>query len=513
MNKIKVFETFSGYGGWSWGLKEQEINHELIGYSEVDKYAIQCFEQNHACFSGIPAGNSDTCDDPLLAECLRSEFAPKNHGDITKINPQELPDFDLFVSSPPCQAFSVAGKGQGVDDDKGRGRLFEDAINIMKVKQPKYAIYENVKGLTFKKHKEYFDYIVRLMKDAGYNVFYKILNTKNFGIPQNRERIFFVCIREDIDPSYFQFPQEFPLELKLKDVLEEDVDEKYYLKPEQVERLLSKDRSFNERFCGGDTARTVCGRDYKDPEVVPCLTPDRINKRQNGRRFKEDGDPSFTLNAQDKHGILQVNKGARNGYRFYSEEGVSPTLASQGGRITQDRCIIQINNPKHSNDRVYSSEGSAPALNTMQGGNRQPFITEPSAYDVYNKKVKIDGTTPSLTLPHHNSLRIIEATKKGYKEARVNDFVNLEQPNSKTRRGRVNSEVANTLQCNDARGVITSDLTIRKLTPTECFRLQGFLDDQINLDGLSDSQKYKLAGNGVSINVVGLLLKAIIKES
>jgi len=386
---IKVFSTFSGYGGWEFGLQDQNIEYELVGYSEIDKYAIQCFDQNHKAM---------------------------NYGDITKLsyeNIKNLPDFDLFVSSPPCQAFSVAGKGEGKDDSKGRGKLFEDAIDIMSIKQPKFAVYENVKGLTFKKHKEYFDRIVYLMKCAGYNVFYKILNTKDLGIPQNRERIFFVCIRKDIDPSYFQFPQERELTLKLKDLLEPNVDNKYYLKPEQVERLLSKDStSFR--------TRNLIKKNYV--------------------------------------GSLQ---------------------------------------------------------SAMSHGNTIPCITEPSAYDCYNKKVKNDGTTPSLTLPHHNSLRLLQirtATKKGYDEAKPYDFVNLEQPNSKTRRARVNSVVCNALNCCDLKGVVTEELTIRKLTPKECFRLQGFLRDQINLEGLSDTQKYKLAGNGVSINVVGLLLKEVLKN-
>jgi DNA (cytosine-5)-methyltransferase 1 len=436
--KIKVFSTFSGYGGWEFGLQEQGIDHELVGYSEVDKFAIQCFEQNHEieeiCYDG--EGNK-----------FPGYIPPKNYGDITKINQHELPDFDLFVSSPPCQAFSVAGKGQGKDDEKGRGRLFEDAINIMKVKQPKYAVYENVKGLTFKKHKEYFDHIVHLMQDAGYNVFYKVLNTKDFGIPQNRERIFFVCIRKDIDSSYFQFPQEFPLELKLKDILEEQVDAKYYLKPEQVERLLANvkekgvwnsnpsAKGMNGNVNTNEVSTTLSTNKGEGSKItIPCLTPDRIEKRQNGRRFKEDGEPSFTLNAQDKHGILQVTKSIRVG-GIYDKDG-----------------------SKHQAGSIYDVRGIAPPLDTAQGGNRQPFITHPTITQALGRS----GSSSEYM--------------------------------------------------NSVKAVSSNTLTIRKLTPIECFRLQGFLKDQINLEGLSDSQKYKLAGNGVSINVVGLLLKAILRN-
>ena len=224
---LKVFECFSGYGGWSFGLKDQEIPHEVVGYSEVDKYAVQCYDQNHnryynLCSWKVPKG-----------------IKSKNYGDITKIDIEDLPDFDLLCASPPCQAFSVAGKGQGVDDKLGRGRLFEDTIDIMRIKQPRYAIYENVKGLTFKKHKEYFDYIIKLMEEAGYYVKWKILNTKFHGIPQNRERVFFTCFKEEEDYNHFEFPEEEELTIFIRDILQEEpVDEKYYLKDHQIVKLI-----------------------------------------------------------------------------------------------------------------------------------------------------------------------------------------------------------------------------------------------------------------------------------
>lgn len=398
MKRLRAFELEAGYGGWSFGLKKAGIPFEVVGYSEIDKFAIQCYNQNHTRVDSIDKnGNVDGIS-----------LIP-NYGDCTKINPHELPDFDLMVASPPCQSFSIAGKGKGCDDP--RGRIFENNIEIMRVKQPKYAVYENVKGLTTKRHKEYFEYILKLMEEAGYNVFWKILNTKDYGIPQNRERVFIVCFRKDIGCGYFKWPEEQELKIFLKDILEDEVDDKYYLKDEQVQKLLP------------------------NQEVSYCIDAN-YHKGTNVENF--------------------IKKRRRQ--------------------------LVQINKPKHSNNRVYSSDGVSPSLNTMQGGNRQPFIL------------------------------IKNATSKGYQEAKPGDGINLEQPNSKTRRERVQPQSIGTLQTNDQRGVVTYDLRIRKLTPTECFRLQGFwgdMKDEIKLKGLSNSQRYKLAGNGVSINVVAKILKGM----
>jgi len=404
MEKIKLFEMFAGYGGASFALKKAGIPFECVGFSEIDKYAIQCYQQNHH---------------------------GKNFGDCTKIDSKDLPDFDLLTGGFPCQSFSVAGKGLG--EQETRGTLFHEIIRIAEVKQPKYMLLENVKGLTNKKHKATFNKILSELGRIGYLVDYKVLNSKDYGIPQNRERIFFVCRRNDLidfnqDASEidFNFPKKEELKLFLKDILEENIDKKYYLSADKTKQLLKK------------LPKTI--------ETNATITPDRINKRQNGRRFKEDGEPMFTLNTQDIHGILQLN------------------------------------NPTHSNNRIYSEDGISPTLNTMQGGNRQPFI------------------------------QIKNATKKGYQEGAPGDGVNLEQPNSKTRRGRVQDQICSTLQTNDQRGVVNSDLTIRKLTPTECFRLMGFLDDGINFDGLSNTQRYKLAGNGWDINLVSKIFKNMFEE-
>ncbi len=313
---IKLFEMFAGYGGASFSLKKAGIDFECVGYSEIDKYAIQCYEQNHK---------------------------GGNYGDATKINPNDLPDFDLLTGGFPCQSFSVAGKGLGEQDT--RGTLFHEIIRIAEFKRPKYMLLENVKGLTFKPHKKTFEKILSELDRIGYDVFYKVLNSKDYGIPQNRERIFFVCFHrslEDNQDLIFKFPEKEELKILLKDILEEEVEEKYYLSEKALKRLLTNERAFNERMCKTECSPALCARDYKDPKcirldeqegrdreikriyhpngisptlhqktggwqevkiAIPTLTPFRKDKRQNGRRFKEDGEPMFTLTGQDIHGI------------------------------------------------------------------------------------------------------------------------------------------------------------------------------------------------------------------
>lgn len=352
MEKIIEFSTCSGYGGSTFALSKANIDHDLIGFSEINKYAIDCFIQNH--------GNKI------------------NYGDITKIDPGLLPYFNLLTAGFPCQSFSNAGKGLGELDT--RGTIFNDIVRIAAAKKPKYMLLENVRGLTSKKHVNTFNKILSELDKIGYNIKWKILNAKDYGIPQNRERVWIVCYRKDLGYEFdnFKFPIKEKLQLSLKDILEKNVDEKYYLTKEQIEKFIF--------------------------------------------------------------------------------------------------------NSNHSNSRVYNIEGISPTLNTCQGGHRQPFIL------------------------------IKNATKKGFLEGFVGDGINLEHPDSKTRRGRIQKDVIGCLQCNDLRGVITNDLRIRKLTPTEFFRLMGFLKDEIKLEGISNSQRYKLAGNGWVITQAAKIFEEMFKN-
>ena len=220
-----MFSMFSCYGGAEFALKKARIPFECVGYSEIDKAAIKCYDQNH----------------PNIT----------NYGDCTKINPLELPDFDLLTGGFPCQSFSVAGKGLGELDT--RGTLFNDIIRIAEVKQPKYVLLENVKGLTNKKHEKTFNKILSEIKRIGYECHWGILNSKEYGTPQNRERVFFVCFRKDLFQEWydFQFPDKEELKLEWKDFV--DIPTNYV----KVNKTPSRDKM--RVRCKNITNKQVCG--------------------------------------------------------------------------------------------------------------------------------------------------------------------------------------------------------------------------------------------------------------
>lgn len=196
MSEITVISAFSGIGAYEKALYRLGIIHKILNYIEINKYASKAYS------------------------VLHNVNEEKNLGDITKINPDELDDFDLFVYSPPCQSWSAAGKQEGFKDP--RGILFFDALRIIQTKKPKYAVMENVKGLTQKKFRYEFETMLKLLEQEGYKNYWKVLNAKDYGVPQNRERVFVISIREDIDIQ-FEFPAPVPLRIKLEDVLEKDV--------------------------------------------------------------------------------------------------------------------------------------------------------------------------------------------------------------------------------------------------------------------------------------------------
>lgn len=218
---IKVFTAFSGYDSQCLALERLKrdfptFDYELVGWPEIDKYAIQAHN------------------------ALFPEWSDRNFGDISKIDWSQVPDFDLFTYSSPCQDFSNAGLQRGGEEGSGtRSSLLWECRRAIVAKRPKYLILENVKALVSKKFLPLFNKWIKSLEDYGYYNAWQVLNAKDYGIPQNRERVFLVSIRRDLlDPSpTYNFPKPFKLEKRLKDVLEEKVDEKYYLSDKMVKGL------------------------------------------------------------------------------------------------------------------------------------------------------------------------------------------------------------------------------------------------------------------------------------
>lgn len=378
MNKLKVFSTFTGVGSPEMALKNININYDLIGTSEVDKWAIIAYDAIHNSSEVVGTQNKEQMlkefkdrnigynfstgkseiprNDIEIKKLYESHIRNKNYGDIRLINEKELPDFDLFTYSYPCKDISVAGLGKGLEKDSGtQSSLLWECERIIKYKKPKYLLMENVKNLVSNNHHSEFYTWQKILKDLGYSNYWKILNGKNFGVPQNRERVIMVSIQKEYETSLFQIPTAIKNNnILLKDILEneENIPDNMFIDPKNYENLLQdlphQDISYCIDACYwkgstmdlflnkgrrqlvqigsikgiGDfesrnrvysseglapTLNSMNGGDRQPKileEVRPILTPDRTNKRQNGRRVKENNDPSFTLTTQDRHGVV-----------------------------------------------------------------------------------------------------------------------------------------------------------------------------------------------------------------
>lgn len=405
---MKILELFSGYGTSSFALKQLEIPYELIGYSDIDKYANQCFKQNH---------------------CPEDKEDKLRLGDVRNLNPNDLSDFDLLTGGFPCQSFSVAGKMKGELDT--RGTLFYEIIRIAEVKKPKYMLLENVKGLTCKKFADTFNKILSELDRIGYNVYWKVLNTKDFGIPQSRARVWFVCIRKDIDePLKFQFPQPFALTIFIKDILEKEVDKKYYLSEKLQERfskyLENKGKDLEKENISPRRVRDLQKSDSfitswdlslfgdvskEEKEILECW---RFNHRST--KF---GDLSVG-NGMTKEEIEKIlNRDISNELKLIIEKGY--LLLKEDGKLYSNNC--------------RKIQGQAGFGFLMGNNSYSPTITcatltenavcdynDARILDLYNHKVIENGLCPTLSNPCHNNLRLIEGEDIVAYTRRTNDL-------------------------------------------------------------------------------------------
>ena len=240
---MRIIELFAGIGACSKALAKLDIKHEVVDAVEIDKYAIKSFNAIH-----------------------NTNFEPQ---DITKWD-KDVKDIDLIMHGSPCQDFSVAGNQAGGDLGSGtRSSLMYETIRIVGKIRPKYVVWENVKNIMSAKHKHNFDKYIDTLNTLGYNSYYQVLNAKDYGIAQNRERVFTVSIRKDIDNEEFVFPEKISLKLRLRDFLDEYVDEKYYLKNEKITKIensnfMQERKMIQEK----DYCDTLLARDYKDPKCV-----------------------------------------------------------------------------------------------------------------------------------------------------------------------------------------------------------------------------------------------------
>ena len=382
---MKFLDLFAGIGGFRLGM--ESAGHECVGFCEIDRYARASYKAIH-----------------------NTEGEIELH-DITRVTDESIRRFgsvDIICGGFPCQAFSIAGHRRGFEDT--RGTLFFEIARFASILRPKYLFLENVRGLLNHDGGATFETIIRTLDELGYDVEWQVLNSKNFGVPQNRERVFIIGhLRGGSGRKIF------PL--------------------------------------SGDGAS------------ITCEQP-KINKVGNIRK-----------------------KGKSQSGDVVSIDSLAPTLCSTTTQKVPLKVLIEneikqfgILQPNFNQcGVVYETDGIAPTIRAYQGGGLEPKI------------------------------RVKEATSQGYAEAQIGDSVNLSHPNSKTRRGRAGKKIANTLLTGESQGVIEPDFRIRKLTPRECWRLQGFPDwafdkaQEVN----SNSQLYKQAGNSVTVNVIAAIAKEL----
>ena len=481
--QLRLLSLFSGVGAFEKAITRLSIPYELVGFSEIDKWAITSYCAIH----GVDA--------------------KLNLGDISKIEIKNVPDCDIITHGSPCTDYSIAGKGKGGDKDSGtRSSLMWYTVNIVEHKMPKYVIWENVKGVLSKKHKHNFDKYLSVIEHLGYNNYYKVLNAKDYGIPQNRERIFVVSIRKDIDGGLFEFPKPFDNGLRLKHMLEDNVDEKYYINEERCRSLLQELKQKEEKLSNiiqinnpNHFSQRVYSQEGMAPTIPagnsgggkePCKIVCKEESRKDNQVINEEPNECKQVLTIPKE-ILNDNERQR---RVYSPEGVSPTILARADNAKI--LVIGMLDMKGSEQirRVYDPEGISPTIDTCRGGHREPKI-------VIDKSIK-----PSVAKNFEREKEEILKSDKDIYQCGCN---------SGWQDNKVGLKISPTIRAgNSHTAVLDSNYRIRKLTPLECWRLMGFDDldylkarraleeEYYNGKDRSNSQMYKQAGNSIVVDVL-----------
>lgn len=307
--KIRVFEGFAGYGGATYGLQRAGINFEVVGYSEFDKFASALYDTNHFNEKGEKI---------------------KNWDDITTIDPEELPDFDLFTGGFPCQPFSTVGMQQGENDRYGRGTLLYDILRICEAKRPQYILLENVKGLITKRFENTFNTLKNALKDMGYgDLKYAVLNTKDYGIPQNRERVWMFARLGGLPDDFSMIPPIVENGMRLKDFVDEKPEEFLCLSQKQIQRIkdfygipsfvvteASCFDLYNKKIRNDGLSITILAPEHNKMRMVEPTGPDGIEivrKYSVTEQFRlmgfKDGEVNFA-----NQSYTQLSKRAANGW-------------------------------------------------------------------------------------------------------------------------------------------------------------------------------------------------------
>lgn len=464
---IRYFDMFAGIGGFRAGLSLID-GFECVGHCEIDQNADASYRAIHKIKEGEWFCN-----------------------DAKKIDAGEMPDFDLLCGGFPCQSFSNAGKRLGFED--ARGTLFFEIARVARQKRPKYILLENVPGLLSHDKGRTFATILSTLNDMGYSVEWQVLNSADFGVPQSRKRVYIVGYSNErctgkVLPILGTNPK------AIIQVISGPQGSRVYDPQGLSCTLTSEGGGF-----GGRTGLYAVGFNRKDG-ITGLI------------------DQAKTLNASDYRGI---NRNQTQNAVFEIATNPTPMLQKEKGlyfidltkgnpRITPiARCLTATYSKgmsNHNGERsgVLKTEEVCAVLTPKRSKVRQN-----------GRRIKSPGE-PMFTLTaqdQHGVLLIQEATKRGFKEAYAGDSVDIGYAGINSRRGRVGKEIAHTIVTGGCQGTVTVEGRIRRLTPKECLRLQGFRDDQIDqMQAVnSDAQIYKQAGNSVTVNVIYALGLRIIE--
>lgn len=613
--KLTMIELFNGISAQKRGIDNTELyDLEVIATSDIDKdviiqcAAIHCGMTNEMVenFKGYPTKEcmAKSLTDRKIGLDFKTgkvydwfKLAKKkkgmdlekywlaaeltnNLGDISSIT--KLPYSDILTYSFPCTDISVAGKQEGLSKGSGtRSGLLWEVERLLEVANennelPKYLLMENVDALVNKKNKPDFDLWLSKLEELNYNSYWKIINAKECGVPQNRRRCFCISIRKDIDTGKFTFPIPFDNGLRLKDVLEKNVDEKYYINTERasnlIQQLVDKGQLKGQRAC--------CDSTINDPNVKDVSNA--ILSRYNAGIMNHKSVGLAVAEPQEQQTILVKNQATEytrtvdtantlmaRDWKGFGNQDMVAVVESEKLDTSKRLGGLWDGETRHQAGSVWDTNGMSPTLDTAQGGGRMPHIAESkqqreqlivnignsSRYRINNfgevfdnqngihKLEEIDGYVElevggelrkvfveSLMnkyfpqfLSEYKELKkpevigIKQATKKGYIECELPGVADLSFPNSKTRRGRVesNGQIVPTLTAAEG-GIryIESIYRIRKLTPRECFKLMGFTFedwDKCSDIGISNSAGYKAAGNSIVTDCIKLLFEHLYK--
>lgn len=484
---MKFIDWFAGIGGFRRGM--ELAGNECVGFCEFDKFATASYISMHLLTDEQRKKLDELPQKKRQKEILKDEYRNGEWyaNDVRRVCADDIPKADCWCFGFPCQDISVAGKQLGFQGNRS-SLFFRVMYLIGQLKEedkPTYLFIENVKNLLSVNGGWDFARLLIEMEQGGYDAEWQVLNSKDFGVPQNRERCFIIGhLRSRGSTEVFPVERadgENSVSLNLFGLIDG--------KNSQKDRVYSQD--------GLAPTVSTCGGGNTEPKVPIIFDTSYIGQDGKAREY----------------------------------EGICPTLTSRDYKEPRSVGVVCNVNPsgKGMNGNVYDSDGLSPTLTTNKGeGNKIsiPVLTPDRAEKRQNGRRFKDDGEPMLTLTgqdrHGIAVEVKEATKQGYTEYRVGiDSVNLAVPGSATRRGRVGHGVANTLDtsCNQGIFVKVSDelivyaiwyekyqcyIAIRKLTPKECFRLQGWTDDYFEKAQFvnSNSQLYKQAGNGVTVNVI-----------